>query len=127
MKENDVGTRVLAAALAVHRELGPGLLESVYASALALEMGSAGLSFQREVCFSARYRGVELGEAYRADFIVERSVVLELKAVEALSPLHRKQLLTYLRLTGCKLGYLLNFNSRMMKDGIERVVDGLDE
>jgi GxxExxY protein len=127
MTENDIGTEVIGAAIAVHRHLGPGLLETVYEAALAHELGLRGLAVARQVPVPIRYKAVTFEEGFRADIIVEGKVLLELKSVEAISPNHMKQVQTYLKLTGCKLGYLLNFNSALMKNGITRFVNGLIE
>lgn len=127
MHENEISTVVVDAALTVHRGLGPGLLESVYELALAHELTQRGLSVDRQVPIPINYCGVQLGEGFRADLIVERKVLLELKSVEHLTALHRKQIQTYLRLTGLGLGLLLNFGAALMKDGIRRCVNGLEE
>lgn len=127
MTENEIGTRVLEAAIAVHRELGPGLLETVYEVVLARELGSRGLKVERQVAVPIQYKGIRFDEGFRADLIVEGRVILELKSVERVSAAHKKQVQTYLRLTGCKLGYLLNFGEVVMKTGITRCVNGLED
>jgi GxxExxY protein len=127
MHENEISQVVVDAALTVHRVLGPGLLESVYELALAHELSQRGLTAARQVPIRIEYRGVYLGEGFRADIIVEGKVLLELKSVEHLTPVHRKQVQTYLRLTGLALGLLLNFGAPLMKDGIVRCVNGLQE
>ena len=127
MTVNDLTASVVDAAVKVHRILGPGLLESVYLVALFHELGSRGLSVEREVRIPVVYEGVELGEGFRADIIVEGQVLLELKSVEQVSPVHKKQLLTYLRLTGIKVGLLLNFGAELMKHGITRIANGVQE
>ena len=127
MKENDIGTLVVKAAIAMHRELGPGLLETVYEVILARELRSRGLKVECQVAVPIHYRGVRFDEGFRADLIVEGKVILELKSVEQVNRAHRKQVQTYLRLTGCKLGYLLNFGDEVMKTGIIRCVNGLEE
>jgi GxxExxY protein len=127
MHENAIGTMVVESAIAIHRELGPGLLESVYETVLAHELRSRGLSVQTQVPIPINYRGFQFEEAFRADVIIENKVILELKSVEKAIPAHKKQIQTYLRLTGCKLGYLLNFGECLMKDGITRAVNGLEE
>ena len=104
MKENEIGTEIIAAAILVHRELGPGLLDTVYEAALAYELTQRGLGVQRQVPVPVVYREIRFDEGFRADLIVENKVVVELKSVERASPSHRKQIQTYLRLTGCKLG-----------------------
>jgi GxxExxY protein len=114
--------RVIGLAIEVHRELGPGLLESAYEECLCWELTSAGLAFKRQVALPVRYKGVELDIDYRIDLIVEGRLILELKAVEALDGIHEAQLLTYLRLSAIKTGLLLNFNTTVLKDGIKRMV-----
>ena len=127
MTENEIGKITLDLAFAVHRELGPGLLESVYEVVLAAELLQRGLSVRRQVPVTIRYKGMTFDEAFRADLVVEEKVIVELKSVERVSEAHKKQVQTYLRLTGCKLGFLLNFGEALMKRGITRVVNGLDD
>jgi len=127
MTENQIGKVVVDAAVAVHRALGPGLLESVYEAALAAELRERGLRIDRQVPVPIEYRGLHFDEGFRADLIVEDKVLLELKSVERASHSHKKQVLTYLRLTGRKLGFLLNFGEGMIRDGICRIVNGLAE
>jgi len=127
MNENAIGKEVVDAALKVHRELGPGLLETVYEVVLAKELQSRGLGVERQVPVPISYGGLRFEEGFRADIIVEGKVILELKSTEQLSKVHPKQVLTYLKLKGLKLGFVLNFGSNLMKDGIERVVNGLAE
>ncbi len=127
MHENEIARVVVDGALTAHRALGPGLLESVYELALAHELAQRGLGVERQVSIPIEYQGVPLGEGFRADLIVEGKVLLELKSVEHLTALHRKQIQTYLRLTGLELGLLLNFGAVLMKDGIVRCVNGLEE
>ena len=127
MTENQIGTIVIEAAIAVHRELGPGLLETVYEVILARELGDRGLKVERQLPVPIQYKDIRFDEGFRADLIVEDKVVLELKSVERVTSAHKKQVQTYLRLTGCKLGYLLNFGEDVMKAGITRCVNGLEE
>ncbi|MCX6959419.1 MAG: GxxExxY protein [Verrucomicrobia bacterium] len=127
MKENEIGTRVIEAAITVHRELGPGLLESVYEVVLARELQDLGLNVERQVPVPITYKGVRFDEGFRADLIVENKVLLELKSVERMMPAHKKQVQTYLKLTGLKLGYLLNFGEDVLKSGITRCVNGLED
>ncbi len=127
MKENDIGTKILSAAIAVHRELGPGLLESVYEVVLARELSDAGLRVERQVPISISYKGLQFEEGFRADLIVEQKVLLELKSVEQIAASHKKQIQTYLSLSGLKLGCLLNFGDAVLKNGITRCVNGLQE
>lgn len=113
---------VLDCAFEVHRELGPGLLESVYEQALAFELADKGVAFERQVDVAASYKGRELGLGFRADIVVEGCLLIELKAVDDLSASHLAQTMTYLRLLKLKRGLLLNFNKRLLKEGIKRVV-----
>ena len=125
MNENEISKIVVDAAFHIHSEIGPGLLESAYQAVLGHELEQRGLEIQREAAVPLRYRGVEVGEAFRADLIINRLVIVELKSVEQVAPVHKKQLLTYLRLTGLKLGLLINFGQPLLKDGVSRVVNGL--
>ncbi len=127
MNENLIGKEVVDAAVKVHRELGPGLLETVYEVVLARELERRGLRVERQVPVPIVYGGMRFEEGFRADIIIEGKVILELKSVEQLSKVHAKQLFTYLKLKGLKLGFVLNFGSNLMKDGIERIVNGLVE
>jgi GxxExxY protein len=127
MNENEIGTQVLAAAIEVHRELGPGLLESVYEVVLSRELMDRGLRISRQVAVPIEYKGLRFEEGFRADLIVEDRVLLELKSVERVTAAHKKQVQTYLRLTGLKLGCLLNFGEATLKDGITRCVNQLEE
>lgn len=127
MTENGIGTIVIEAAIAVHRGLGPGLLEVVYEVVLAKELQDRGLKIQKQVPVPIEYKGIRFTEGFRADIIVEGKVILELKSIEKVVAAHKKQVQTYLRLTGCKLGYLLNFGEDVMKSGITRCVNGLEE
>ena len=127
MTENGIGTIVIEAAIAVHRELGPGLLETVSEVILARELQDRGLKVDRQVPVAIGYRGIRFDEGFRADIIVEGRVILELKSVERVTAAHKKQVQTYLRLAGCKLGYLLNFGEGVMKTGITRCVNDLEE
>ena len=127
MTENEIGREVVDAAVKIHRALGPGLLESVYELLLAHELAKRGLQVQRQMVVPIVYEGLRFDEAFRADLVVNGLVLIEIKSVEHLSNAHRKQDLTYLRLTGLKLGLLLNFSEALMKDGIERIVNHLEE
>ncbi len=127
MTENEIGTIVVDCAVRLHKELGPGLLESVYEVLLAHLLCEAGLKVERQVSIPIEFHGIRFDEGFRADIIVEGKVLLELKSVEIISKAHKKQVLTYLKLTGCKLGYLLNFGDDMMKHGISRVLNGYIE
>ena len=120
-----IATEIVDAAFCVHKEFGPGLLESVYEAALAMELEERGLEVRRQVPIKVYYKGRELGIGFRADLIVGDIVIVEVKATEKKSPVHQKQLLTYLKLTDIRLGFLINFNERVIKDGIQRVVNKL--
>jgi len=126
-QENIVGEAVIGAAIEVHRHLGPGLLESAYESCLCRELELRGLSFERQQSLPISYKGQSVECGYRLDLVVAGVVLAEIKAVEALLPIHQAQLLTYLRLTGLRLGLLLNFNVPVLTQGIRRVVLGLPE
>ena len=122
-----MGRIIVDAAVSIHRGIGPGLLETVYEVVLAHVLQERGLVVERQVPVPIEYSGIEFDEGFRADIIVAGKVILELKSVEKVNNVHKKQLLTYLRLTGLKLGYLLNFGEALMKEGITRVVNGLNE
>jgi len=113
---------VLGAAIEVHRTLGPGLLESLYARCLAIEMEARGLHVRREVPIPIEYRGVQLQQGYRIDLLVNEAIIIEVKSVLRLEPVFKAQLLTYLRLTGHQVGFLLNFNTAVLRQGITRMV-----
>lgn len=127
MTENEIGTIVIESVIAVHRELGPGLLETVYEIVLVRELQDRGLKVERQVSVPIQYKGIRFDEGFKADIIVAGKVILELKSVERVTLVHKKQIQTYLRLTGHKLGYLLNFGDALMKSGITRCVNGLEE
>jgi GxxExxY protein len=123
--EEDIGRAIIGAALKVHSVAGPGLLESAYETCLVYELEKLGLRVQRQVAVPMRYEELTIDNGYRLDLLVEGVVVVELKAVPAILPVHRSQVLSYLRLGGFRLGYLLNFNVAHMRDGIQRFVNGL--
>jgi GxxExxY protein len=127
MTENEIARVVVDAAFKVHNTLGPGLLESVYEAALAYELRTRGLQVARQVPITVVYGDVRLEEGFRADIIVEGKVILELKSVEMLAPVHSKQLLTYLRMADKRLGLLINFGGSYIKNNVHRVVNGLQE
>jgi GxxExxY protein len=127
MTENEIGTIIVETAIDLHRHLGPGLLESVYETVLAYELSAQGLPVQRQAPISIVYKTVTFAEAFRADLLVADKVIVELKSIEQINNAHRKQIQTYLRLTRLRLGYLLNFGAALMKDGIVRAVNGLEE
>lgn len=118
---NELTERIIGCAIEVHRELGPGLLEGTYESALAIELESAGLRVNRQPVFPVLYKGKTIGE-YRLDLIVQDLAVVEVKSVERHDPVFEAQILTYLRVTGKKVGLLINFNRRLLKDGIKRFI-----
>lgn len=120
-EEELAGREVIACALAVHRELGPGYLESMYRKAMCVELRAHALAFETEKAVVVRYRGEVLG-THRIDLVVQGLVVVELKAVEAIDPVHRKQLVSYLKSTKLRLGLLINFNAELLKHGLSRVV-----
>ena len=124
MKENDIGTVIVNTAFQIHQGLGCGLLESVYELVLAKELESQGLSVARQVVVPVVFNGVRFDEGFRADLVVEDKVIVELKSVDALNNSHKKQLLTYLRLTGKKLGYLINFGEAYFKNAVVRTING---
>jgi GxxExxY protein len=124
MTENEIGKIIVNCAVRLHMELGPGLLETVYEILFVHLLQEAGLKVERQISIPIQVRGVQFDEGFRADVVVENKIILELKSVERVSKAHKKQVLTYLKLTGKKLGYLLNFGEGMMKDGISRVLNG---
>jgi GxxExxY protein len=123
--ENEIGTAIIASAMKVHPAVGAGLLESAYETCLLYELEKQGLAVQRQVLIPLRYEDLTIDIGYRVDLLVEDCVVVELKALETILPVHRAQLLSYLRLGGFRLGYLLNFNVARMRGGIVRLVNGL--
>lgn len=127
MTENEIATVVVDSSLQVHRTLGPGLLESVYQAALNYELRKRGLAVVQQRGLPVQYEGVTLDIGFRVDLIVGEKVVIEIKSVDALAPVHKKQLETYLRLMDLRLGLLINFNVALIKDGIHRVVNRLAE
>lgn len=125
MTEDEIGRIVVDSAVKVHKSLGPGLLESAYEACLAYEIQKTGLIVQRQAGLPLKYEDVVLDVGYRVDILIEKKVILELKAVEKLLPIHQAQILSYLKLSNCKLGFLMNFNVYRMKDGIRRLVNNL--
>ena len=123
---NQTTATIISAAIDVHRELGPGLLESAYETCLAYELTERGLDVRRQVEQPVNYRGVHLDCGYRIDLLVD-GVVVELKAVNSLNAVHKAQVLSYLKLSGCQVGLLINFNVRLLKDGVQRIVNGFQE
>ena len=127
MTENEIARIIVDIAYHIHKRLGPGLLESVYQTVMLHELQKRGLRVAAEVAVPINYDNLILDTAFRADLIVEEKVIIELKSVEKILPVHKKQLLTYLRLTGTQLGLLINFGEYLIKNGITRVVNGLKE
>ncbi len=124
MSENEIAKQILDAAFVVHTKLGPGLLESVYEVVVAHELRKKGLVVERQKPMPITYDGVRFDEAFRSDLLVDSKVIVELKSVEALSALHAKQVLTQLRMSGLKLGLLINFGEAHLKNGIKRIING---
>ena len=118
---NPVTRTIIGCAIEVHRHLGPGLLEQIYETAMCVELRNAGLTFTRQPTFPINYKGLQIGEQ-RADLIVADAVVVEIKSVDRFDPIFAAQVLTYLRFTGIRIGLLINFNSRLLKDGVMRMV-----
>ena len=127
MEENEIAREVVDAAYKIHRALGPGLLESVYEVILAHELIKCGFEVEKQKPIPIKYDNVSFDEGFRADIVVENKLIVELKSIEKIQPVHKKQLLTYLKLTDLKLGLLINFGSNLIKDGIHRIVNGLPD
>ncbi len=127
MDLNELSKKVIGAAIEVHKTLGPGLLESAYEECLCDELTLQGLSFERQKPLPVTYKGKLLDCGYRLDIVVEKAIILELKSCEKIEPIHRAQLLTYLKLSGLRIGLLFNFNCPVMRHGIVRVVNQLPE
>jgi GxxExxY protein len=123
MNMNQLSSKIIGAAIEVHKTLGPGLLESAYEECLCHELGIQGLLFEKQKPLSIDYKGKKLDCGYRLDIIVEKAVIIELKSCEKIEPIHKAQLLTYLKLSGINLGLILNFNVSLMRDGIVRIVN----
>ena len=125
MKENEIGTMVVNTAIELHRKLGPGLLENVYEVIFMKSLVKKGLSVQRQVSFPIEFEGERFDVGFRVDLLIEGKVIIELKSVEKIIPVHKKQLLTYLKLSNIKIGYIINFGAEIMKDGIVRIINGI--
>ena len=123
MEMDDLTSKVISAAIEVHKALGPGLLESAYEGCLCRELDLRGMNYERQKDLPVEYKGVKLNCGYRLDIVVEGKLILELKACDALEPIHEAQLLTYLKLTGLKIGLLINFNVPVLKMGIRRIAN----
>ncbi|MCG2777961.1 MAG: GxxExxY protein [Desulfobacterales bacterium] len=127
MDINRLSSNIIGAAIEVHKTLGPGLLESAYEQGICHEMSLRRLSFERQKSLPVIYKGIKLDCGYRLDVVIQKAIILELKSCEKIEPIHRAQLLTYLKLSGLNLGLLLNFNVTVMRDGIVRIVNKLKE
>lgn len=127
MTENEIASIVMELSFQIHRQLGPGLLESVYEVILARKLADAGLLVERQVPVRIEFEELIFNEGFKADVVIDKKVILELKSLERLQPVHAKQLVTYLRLTNMRLGLLINFGEAFLKDGFRRVVNGLNE
>ncbi len=125
LSENDIAKIIFASALKVHRKTGPGLLESAYQECLFFELEKAGLFVEKQKMLPLIYEEIRLDAGYRIDLMVNNKVVIELKSIEAIAPMHMAQVMTYLRLSECKLGILINFNVALLKEGFKRIVNGL--
>ena len=127
LRINEVTDAVIGSAVLVHRELGPGLLESAYEMCLAYELADRGLRVERQKILPLVYRGVKLDAGYRLDLVAQDSVIVEIKAVDSMTPVHRAQVLSYLKLSGLTVGLLINFNVKLLKQGIRRIVNNFSE
>ena len=125
MSENEISSKIIGAAIEVHKQLGPGLLESTYETCLAYELKQLGLDVKQQIALPVVYKEVKLDAGYRIDLLIENKVIVEIKSVEALADIHTAQLLTYLKLKDLKLGLLINFNSVRVVDGLKRIVNNL--
>lgn len=125
MNENEISYKIIGAALEIHKNIGPGLLESAYENALFYELDEMGLEVKQQVPMPFIYKGVKQDVGYRIDLMVNNKVIIEIKSVENLAPVHYAQTLTYLKLSGLKLGILINFNTKILKEGIHRIVNKL--
>lgn len=125
MNENEISYKIIGTAIELHRNIGPGLLESVYESALCHDLTEIGLEVKKQQAMPFIYKDLKMEVGYRLDLLVNDKVIVEIKAVEDLAPVHYAQVLTYLKLSGLKLGLLINFNTKVLKDGIHRIVNNL--
>ena len=124
MIENSITQEIIGAAIDVHRELGPGLLESIYQECLSIELTARNIDFEQQKIIPIKYKQQVIQSNFRLDLLVENKIIVELKAVENLLPIHEAQILTYLKLTDCKIGLLINFNVPVLKKGIKRIING---
>lgn len=127
MEFDELSGRVIGCAIRIHKKTGPGMLESFYQKCMEIELRNEGLGFVSQPTLKADYDGVEIGDSFRPDLIVENSIIIELKVVEHILSVHSAQLLTYLKLTGHQVGLLINFNEVLLKNGIKRMVNGYQE
>ena len=127
MTENEIGSILIRSAIQIHRKIGPGLFESVYESVLENQLQKEGLTTERQVGIPIEFEGIQFDEGFRADLVIENKVIVELKCVEKIGKIHQKQLLTYLKLSGKHLGFLLNFNEILLKNGVYRIVNQLED
>ena len=127
MNENEIGSIVVKTAIELHKKLGPGLLENVYEIILMKSLVKKGLSVQRQVLFPIEFEEEHFDAGFRVDLFIEGKVIIELKSTEKIIPVHKKQLLTYLKLSNTKIGYIINFGAELMKDGIVRIINGVLE
>lgn len=125
MNENELSNKIIGAAIDLHKVLGPGLLESAYENALAYELKHLGFNIKQQISMPFVYKEIKLDAGYRLDTLVENKLIVEIKSIEALAPVHFAQVLTYLKLSNLKLGLLINFNTKLLKEGIHRVVNNL--
>lgn len=125
MTENEISYKIIGAALELHSNLGPGLLEATYENALAYELRQLSMEVKQQYPMPFLYKEIKMDVGYRIDLWIEQKVIIEIKSVENLAPVHYAQLLTYLKLSGCKLGLLINFNSKLLKDNIHRIVNNI--
>ncbi len=125
MEENEISYKIIGAAIALHKSIGPGLLESAYENALLYDLKSLGLEVKQQVSMPFFYKQVKMGVGYRIDLLVGNKVIVEIKSIENLAPVHFSQTLTYLKLSDMKLGLLINFNTKLLKNGIHRIVNNL--
>ncbi len=125
MTENEISFVVIGNAIKIHKQLGPGLLESVYENALAYELKTSGLFVEQQLALPMIYNDIKMECGYRIDLRIEKKLIIEVKSIETLAPVHFAQVLTYLKLSECKLGLLINFNTIRLKDGIHRIVNHL--
>ncbi|MCX6579431.1 MAG: GxxExxY protein [Candidatus Aminicenantes bacterium] len=124
---NELTDKIIGSAIEVHRELGPGLLESAYEACLFFELAQAGLKVERQKALPVYYKSIRIDCGYRLDLLVEDQIIVELKSIEALLPIHKAQLISYLRMSGCSVGLLINFNVALLKDGLQRIVNQFQE